>query len=282
MTPTNGTLTIDQKAASVTPNSATKEYGDIDPALTGTLIGFLPVDGVTALYSRAAGETVLGGPYTISATLSPTGVLSNYDITYNTADFTITPAPLTITADDQTKTAGTEFLFDGTEFTASGMKFGEEVTRVTLMSDGAPAGAPVGLYDIIPSAPVIEGGNEVLKPSISNYEVIPVNGTMTVLAPPPAPVTATEPLPVFVSDELRFKIPRLEVTDNYQISATQGPIVFSANQAYFYHPIFEMNMYEMPAMGTDMYSFIDGNLTGPNPALLPALLDQEKKDAVAV
>ena len=44
---------------------------------------------MTATYSRTAGETVAGGPYTISATLSPAGVLSNYNITYNTASFTI-------------------------------------------------------------------------------------------------------------------------------------------------------------------------------------------------
>ena len=42
---------------------------------------FLAADGVTATYSRAAGETVLGGPYHITATLGPAAVLSNYAIT---------------------------------------------------------------------------------------------------------------------------------------------------------------------------------------------------------
>ena len=65
--------------------------GDAEPALTGTLNGFLPADGVTATYSRTPGETVEGSPYTISAVLSPAGALVNYDVTYNTADFTITP-----------------------------------------------------------------------------------------------------------------------------------------------------------------------------------------------
>ena len=81
-------FTITKKTASVTPNAASKTYGDADPALTGTLTGFLAADSVTATYSRTAGETVRR-PYTISATLSPVGVLSNYDITYNTASFTI-------------------------------------------------------------------------------------------------------------------------------------------------------------------------------------------------
>jgi hypothetical protein len=85
-------FTINRAVASVTPAAASKTYGTADPPLTGTLSGFVAGDNVTATYSRAAGETVAGGPYTISATLAPAGVLGNYDITYNTASFTITPA----------------------------------------------------------------------------------------------------------------------------------------------------------------------------------------------
>src|SRR5437899_9282609 len=74
-------FTIDKKTASVTPNAKSKPYGDPDATLTGTLSGFLAADGVTAAYSRAPGETVAGSPYTIIATLSPPGVLGNYQIT---------------------------------------------------------------------------------------------------------------------------------------------------------------------------------------------------------
>jgi len=89
-------LTINPKGASVTPNAASKTYGDADPTFTGTLTGFLSADSVTADYSRTSGETVAGSPYTISAVLNPAGVLTNYTITYNTADFTINPAHVTI------------------------------------------------------------------------------------------------------------------------------------------------------------------------------------------
>jgi hypothetical protein len=99
-------FTITPKAASVTPNAKSKEYGAADPALTGTLSGFLAGDGVTATYSRTAGETVAGSPYTISATLSPAGVLSNYSITYNTANFTITPKAATWTTNPNSKAYG--------------------------------------------------------------------------------------------------------------------------------------------------------------------------------
>jgi len=80
-------FTITPKAASVTPAAKSKIYGATDPALTGTLSGFLAGDSVTAAYSRTPGEGV--GTYTISATLSPAEVLGNYTITWNTAIFTI-------------------------------------------------------------------------------------------------------------------------------------------------------------------------------------------------
>src|SRR5262249_25271708 len=80
---------VAQRPASVTPNAASKSAGSPDPPLTGTLIGFLAADGVTATYSRTPGETVAGSPYTISATLAPAAVATNYAITYNTAQFTI-------------------------------------------------------------------------------------------------------------------------------------------------------------------------------------------------
>src|SRR5439155_18304197 len=79
------TQNVTAKAATWTTNAASKTYGDADPnpLTTGSGSGFLAADAVTASYSRAAGETVLGGPYHITATLSPAGVLSNYTITNN-------------------------------------------------------------------------------------------------------------------------------------------------------------------------------------------------------
>jgi hypothetical protein len=87
------TADITPAPAMVAPNSATKAHGTADPALTGTLSGFLAIDNVTATYGRTPGESVAGSPYTISATLSPSATLANYDITYNTATFTITAPP---------------------------------------------------------------------------------------------------------------------------------------------------------------------------------------------
>jgi hypothetical protein len=97
---------VNRLLASVIPNAASKTYGNSDPGLTGTLTGFLPTNHVTATYSRTSGETVLGSPYTIGATLSPAGVLSNYTIQYNSANFTITKRPVMVNADAKVKFVG--------------------------------------------------------------------------------------------------------------------------------------------------------------------------------
>ena len=91
ITNTGASFTINAKDATWTTNPANKTYGDNDPSplTTGSGSGFLPADNVTASYTRVAGETVLGGPYHITATLAPTGVLSNYNITNAGANFTV-------------------------------------------------------------------------------------------------------------------------------------------------------------------------------------------------
>jgi len=66
LTQPSTTASITKVAASVTPSAASKTYGAADPAFTGTLSGFIANDGVTAAYSRTAGEPA-GSSYTISA-----------------------------------------------------------------------------------------------------------------------------------------------------------------------------------------------------------------------
>src|SRR5204863_305401 len=100
-------FTINTRAATWTTNPNSKTYGDADPNPLTTGSGdFLAADGVTATYARAAGETVLGGPYHITATLSPAAVLSNYSITNAGASFTINTRPAMWTTNPNSKTYG--------------------------------------------------------------------------------------------------------------------------------------------------------------------------------
>ena len=151
-------FTITTLAASVTPNAATKVYGSADPTLTGTLSGFLAGDDVTATYSRTAGETVLGGPYTVSATLSPASVLSNYNITYNTAGFTITALAASVTPNAASKVYGSvDPTLTGT---LSGFLAGDDVTATCNRTAGQTVlGGPYTISATLSPANVLSNYN---------------------------------------------------------------------------------------------------------------------------
>ncbi len=158
VTNTPATLTITTKATSVTPNAAAKVYGSTDPTLTGTLTSFLPADGVTATYSRVAGET--GGAYTISAVLSPAAVLSNYNVTYNTAQFTI--AEVTVSA--------------GSTSTSLTLSAGQQGSMQFIISSAAPVTSAITLACSGQPA----GAQCVFSPASVNPANLPAKVTVTV------------------------------------------------------------------------------------------------------
>jgi hypothetical protein len=162
-------LTITTKTASVTPNAASKTYGTPDPTFTGTLSGFLVADNVIATYGRTAGETVAGGPYTISATLSPTSVLSNYAITYNTANFSITKAMLTVAADNKGPVQYSDPVGGGLTAQITGFAFGE-----TLSNSGV-----TGLPSLTCSATTLVGSNLLVNSGPNTYSIVPSLGTLS-------------------------------------------------------------------------------------------------------
>jgi len=130
---------------------------------------------VTASYSRAVGETVLGGPYHIAATLAPSGVLSNYTITNAGANFTITKALLTVTANSTSRTYGDP----NPTFTANYMGFKNGETLATSGVTGSPSltttattTSPVpGPYTITAALGTLAAGN---------YNFTFFNGALTI------------------------------------------------------------------------------------------------------
>src|SRR5438445_2654526 len=79
-------FTINTRPATWTTSANSKTYGDSDPnPLTTGSGNFLAADGVTATYSRAAGETVLGGQYNIIDSLDPNDLHSIYSFTNEVA-----------------------------------------------------------------------------------------------------------------------------------------------------------------------------------------------------
>ncbi len=184
-------FTINKANASVTPNAASKTYGTADPAFTGTLSGFLAGDGVTATYSRTAGESVLGSPYTISATLSPAGVLGNYNVTYNTAAFTITAAVATVTPNAATKTYGAaDPVFTGT---LSGFLAGDDVTATYSRTAGETVGgSPYTISATLSPAGVL--GNYAITYNTAAFTITKATASVTPNAASKTFGTADPPL----------------------------------------------------------------------------------------
>src|SRR4051794_41444875 len=95
VTSKTGVFNITKNSRSLTAVDKTKVYGSDDPQLTTSDSGFLAADlgagKIAFSASRAAGESVAGGPYKITpaAADGTTSLLGNYTRTYNTHHLTI-------------------------------------------------------------------------------------------------------------------------------------------------------------------------------------------------
>ncbi|MCC6569774.1 MAG: Ig-like domain repeat protein, partial [Anaerolineales bacterium] len=167
-----GTLTVNTRGLVVTPTDASKVYGSVFNAFTGTIVGIQNGDPITATYaSPGSPATAVVGTYPITATLNaPAGVLNNYTVTANTGTLTVTQRDLTVTPADKSKVYGTVFTaFTGT---ITGIQNSDPIT-VTYASAGAPAAAAVGDYPI--TATLNDPNNR-----LPNYNVILGTGTLSV------------------------------------------------------------------------------------------------------
>ena len=180
LTVTPGTLTITKKATSVTAADKSKVYGSADPELTTTDSGFLAADlgagKIAFSASRAAGESVAGGPYTITPAASDgaTGLLGNYDVTYNTGQLTITKKAASVTAADKSKVYGS--VDPALTTTDSGFLAADLGADKITFSASRAAGESVagGPYTITPAAS--DGATGLL----GNYDVTYNTGQLTI------------------------------------------------------------------------------------------------------
>jgi MBG domain (YGX type) len=180
LTVTPGTFTITTKAATLTADDKSKVYGSADPALTTTESGFLADDlgagKITFSASRAAGESVAGGPYAITPLGSDgaTSLLGNYDVTYKTGQLTITKKAATLTADDKSKVYGSAdpaLTTTDSGFLAADLGAGKITFSASRASGESVAGGP---YTITPSAS--DGATSLL----GNYDVTVETGQLTI------------------------------------------------------------------------------------------------------
>ncbi|MEI6190590.1 MAG: MBG domain-containing protein, partial [Chitinophagia bacterium] len=164
-------FTITKKLLTITAVDKTKIYGSANPTLTVTYTGLvngdmspttLPTISTTAVTSSPVGN------YQIAATGA---VDANYTINYVAGTLTVSKATLIITAENKSKTEGTPN--PTLTYTYTGFVNGDLGLAISpTISTTAVTSSPVGSYPII-----VTGG------SSANYNLIYINGTLSIIAP---------------------------------------------------------------------------------------------------
>src|SRR6185312_9108064 len=161
-----------------TANPVSRTYGAVNPALSGTLTGFVLGQSASVLtgspaWTTAATPTSNVGQYAITGG----GYVSNGNHAFaqaagNAAALTITPAALTVTAVNDTITYDGQNFSGGNGVTYSGFVNGESSSTLggTLTYGGTTQGARnVGTYTITPSG--LTAGN---------YQITYDSGALTI------------------------------------------------------------------------------------------------------
>ncbi|NVK84193.1 MAG: T9SS type A sorting domain-containing protein, partial [Cytophagia bacterium] len=171
---TDGTLSIGQAALTATADDKSKTYGDVNPALNITYDGFVNGDDATDItepsISTLADAMSDVGDYDISLT---DGSADNYLLIKNNGTISVVKADLIVKANDKIFNRGEEvpeltMSFEG--FVNGNSQ--EDIDELPLIRTTALASSERGEYPI-----QLSGGLD------NNYDLILVNGEMTITGP---------------------------------------------------------------------------------------------------
>jgi hypothetical protein len=204
VTSTNGTLTVDKATLTLTATPASRPYGSANPALTGTVAGFVNGDtessattGTLAFTTAATPASGVGSYAAVGAGLAA----ANYSFVQaaaNAAALTVTPAPLTVTA------SGT-MTYGGAAPTLTPVYSGWVNGDTAAALSGAPSlstavtsSTSTGSYPITVTAGTLAAANYGFTFSNSMLTIAPAAQTITFAAlpaqtygGPPLTLTAT-------------------------------------------------------------------------------------------
>ncbi len=204
-----GTLTVNPAPLTVSVNNASRSYGAVNPAFTGTITGLKNSDPITATYTTTATTASPVGTYPITAVLAdPSNLLGNYVVTSNPGTLTVTPAALTVIPNNLSR------LYGDPNPTLTGVivgiQNGDNITA-TYSTTATPA-SPVGNYPIVPT--LVDPTNR-----LGNYVVTLNNGTLAV-SPAPLTVTAADATRPFGFPNPAFTGTIAGIKNNDNITAT--------------------------------------------------------------
>ncbi len=172
---TPGTLAVTPAPLAITVNNQSQVYGQTTPALTGTLVGLVNGDDVTAQYATTAtaSSNVVAGGYPIVLTGVSGSKAADYTLVGSTAGtLTVTPAPLTVAAVNSTKLYGQADPTLTATYTGFVLGQNQSVLGGTLaLNTQANAASHFGIYLITPSG--LTSSNYSIQYAVAGIAVTP-------------------------------------------------------------------------------------------------------------
>ena len=174
ITTTNGTLTVDKAALTVSANDARKVYGDADPSLAYTVnaaqLKYADAASIVSGVNLSAptGAAATAGTHVVTAS---GGAAANYTVTTANGTLTVDKASLTVTANDARKVYGDAEPSLAYTVNAAQLKYTDAASVVSGVNLSAPTGAAATAGTHVVAA---SGG------AAANYTVTTANGTLTV------------------------------------------------------------------------------------------------------
>jgi hypothetical protein len=165
----------------VTADSATRTYGDANPTFTGTVVGLVNGDSISATYTCAATPTSLPGSYSIvPALVDPHNQQVNYNVTLVNGTLTVTPAaPPTLIS--LTPNAGLTKGGDTVSIVGTGFENGATVTFGTNTASTVGYVNSTNLLVVTP--PSVSGAVDIVVTNVDGQVATLTNG-FTYLALP--------------------------------------------------------------------------------------------------
>ena len=221
-----GSMTITQRAITVTANAQSMVYGDGSvPALTytltsGTLAG---TDSLSGTLATSATSTSNVGTYSI--TQGTLAASSNYALTYVGANLAVTPRAVTVTADNQSMIEGA--TVPALTYTVGGLGLVGGDSLTGALSTLATSASAAGTYAI----------TQGTLAASANYTVTYTGGTLTVTAGPPTPTPTAFPASTVVElpSGMTFAHPAGTTTDDDLTTCPAGAVM-GAQCAAVPHP----------------------------------------------
>ncbi|HEY3456790.1 MAG TPA: MBG domain-containing protein, partial [Bryobacteraceae bacterium] len=225
-------LTINPAALSYMANTASRTYGDTNPAFSGTVTGFVNGDtqatattGTLSFTSPATSASNVGS-YAING--SGLTVNSNYTLQQtagNATALTINPATLTYAADSVSRSYGSSNpAFSGavTGFVA-GDTLASATTGTLAFASPATTGSNVGSYAVNGSGLTANNGNYTFQQAAGNATALTINPAALLYTANPAARSYGSANPVLSGTVTGF------VNGDTQGSATTGTLSFSTS-----------------------------------------------------